>query len=136
MELHGSGTAWNTQEYGSHAGTLRECHICRTQFRIHDNPRNTQCSNVNAAAIDCMLSLLLQQDTIYGRVKDEGGSLGRRVENSPFLNAHACSVSIYKDSIKAFLSLSTGCCFRAKNASVLYPSANDSAPIFSSTPVG
>ena len=104
------------------------------EHSFRDNPRNTQCSN--AAAIDCMPSLLLQQDTIYGRVKDEGGSLGRRVVNSPFLNARACSVSIYKDSIKAFLSLSTGCCFRAKNASVLYPSANDSAPTFSSTPVG
>ena len=32
VELHGNGTALNTQESGSHADTLRECHICRTQF--------------------------------------------------------------------------------------------------------
>ena len=49
VELHGNGTALNMQESGSHADTLRECHICRTQFC--DNPRNTQCSN--ATAIDC-----------------------------------------------------------------------------------
>ena len=32
--LHGNGTALNTQESGSHADTLRECHICRTQFSV------------------------------------------------------------------------------------------------------
>ena len=34
VELHGNDTAWNTQRSGSHAGTLRECHTCRTQFPI------------------------------------------------------------------------------------------------------
>ena len=52
------------------------------------------------------------------------------MENSPFL---VCL--IYKDSIKAFLvlrslSVSTCYCLRVKNAPILYPSADDSAPIF------
>ena len=68
---------------------------------------------------------LLQRDTIYASVKDEGGSLGTRVENSPFLNAVCLRHSWCWD-----LSLSTCYCLRAKNASVLYPSADDSAPIF------
>ena len=32
VELHGNNTAWSTQEPETHAGTLHECHIRRTQF--------------------------------------------------------------------------------------------------------
>ena len=42
VELHRNDRVWTMQEYGSHAGTLRECHICRTLSVIIHTIRSVQ----------------------------------------------------------------------------------------------